>query len=137
MVRGYIGSEASLQRACVQFLRLRGVHFFHVPNGMNSNWRNVVNMKSMGMAPGIPDLLIIDPASGFSGLAVELKVGSRKPTALQLHWLSTFESCGWASVWLNSFDDFEALVGEYFSGSFVGIDNTGVVHKKNFFKYFR
>lgn len=53
--------EAQLQSAVVQHLKLcagPNVLFFHVPNGMKSDGRHVHRMKSMGLTPGVADLVI-------------------------------------------------------------------------------
>ena len=128
-------SESELQRACARYLKLRSVPFFHTPNGMYSNWRSVKFMKASGMQPGVPDLLVIRPCSGFNGLAIELKVGYNRPSDLQRKWFKIFVDCGWAVAWVNSFDSFEFLVRSYLGGDFIGIDNSGFVNPKDFYKF--
>ena len=118
------GSEDKFQGFCARFLRGRGLNFFHVPNGLYSNRVTVSRFKHMGMSPGVPDLLILDACSGYSGLVIELKCGRNKPTAKQLSWLTIFRSCGWAVCWVNGVYEFEVLLDLYLSGAYNNDEHT-------------
>jgi len=69
--------------------------FFHVPNGGNRNLREAVKFKSMGVKPGVPDLILPVARRGYHGLALELKAGKNKATELQLEWHEFMRSEGW------------------------------------------
>jgi hypothetical protein len=69
--------------------------FFHVPNGGNRNLREAVKFKSMGVKPGVPDLILPVARKKYHGLAIELKAGKNKPTELQLEWHQFMKNEGW------------------------------------------
>ena len=71
--------EHKVQVAICQYLDLRGVLYFAIPNGGNRNIITAKKLKAEGCQPGTPDLCIV-----FDGMAYFLEVkkpatvGSRK-----------------------------------------------------------
>ena len=71
--------EHKVQVAICQYLDLRGVLYFAIPNGGNRNIITAKKLKAEGVQRGIPDLCIV-----FDGMAYFLEVkkpatvGSRK-----------------------------------------------------------
>lgn len=71
-------SETHEQRCLVDWLRLRRVKFFSVPNGAVLGGRNryalLGRLRAEGLLPGAPDLVLIDraPTTGRP-VAVEMK----------------------------------------------------------------
>lgn len=44
-------------------------------------------LAAQGVKPGVPDLLLPVPRGRYHGLWIEMKVGTRKPTAHQRAWI--------------------------------------------------
>ncbi len=95
--------EDDEQKALVQWLTIRGVMFFAVPNesGRSNAWARASWRKSMGVRSGAPDLVIIDRAAGphCRPVAVEMKRqrGSKTSDAqLQMH--ADMRARGWLVI---------------------------------------
>jgi hypothetical protein len=71
--------EHEVQKAICQYLDLRGVLYFAIPNGGNRNIITAKKLKAEGVQKGTPDICIV-----FDGMAYFLEVkkpataGSRK-----------------------------------------------------------
>ena len=46
---------------------------FAIPNGEHRHWTVAKRLKRQGVRPGVPDLMLPAPRSGFHGLFLELK----------------------------------------------------------------
>lgn len=103
--KGQTGTEEALQVACASYLRLNRIRFFHCPNGGNRDAVTGAKLKAQGVQRGVPDLIITDLL-----LVVELKVGSNKPTPEQIEWMENYRAIGWGAWWVNSLDEFIALI---------------------------
>lgn len=69
-------------------------------DGSVTSWSPAgVRAKRMGARAGVPDLLLPVPMGGWSGLAIEMKVGSGKPSDDQVDWLMRFDANQWC-VWV-------------------------------------
>jgi hypothetical protein len=114
--KGQTGTEDALQNACAMALDLKGIAYYHCPNGgkrefqINSKGKKYCiagqQLKKAGVKAGVPDLIIVDKL-----LVVELKVGSNKPTPEQVWWLEKYLAIGWRAFWVNSIDEFLDLIG--------------------------
>lgn len=74
--------EETLHKAIVQHLRIRakpGVLWYHVPNGEQRSIRTAVRLKSMGVLPGVPDLVFLLPDGSSAFLEVKAPKGTIKP----------------------------------------------------------
>ena len=78
-------SESKLQQACVRWFRYQypGILIFAIPNGGQRNKVTASILKAEGVLAGVPDLFIATPNGTHSGLFIEMKFGSNKPTLLQ------------------------------------------------------
>ena len=86
----YQGYETNFQKTLARFLDQYGVVWCHVANERQTSIKQSRGgryyspegnkLKSMGVKKGVPDVMIFEPRDGFVGLAIELKVGSNKPT---------------------------------------------------------
>lgn len=86
--------EAQIQRAVVQHLRLRGVKglvFFHVPNGGRRGAVEGAIFKAMGVRAGVSDLILAHNSKFF---ALELKAEGGRATEAQLEFLQDFDRAG-------------------------------------------
>ena len=79
--------------------------FFHIPNGGSRNIREAIKFKSMGVKPGIPDIILPVAKQGYHGLAIELKAGKNKPTEHQLRWIEFLRSQQWYVAVCYSWED--------------------------------
>ena len=69
---------------------------FHPPNGGRRNPREAGILKSMGVKPGVPDVLLPVPgALSRFGLAFEFKAGKGRETEAQGFWLVGLGTIGW------------------------------------------
>lgn len=116
--------EDDLQVACMRYMAYQYPHIMaiHVPNGGNRNPREAARLKSMGVKPGVPDILIFhrmidgsDPECDhvWSGLAIELKVPPNKVTASQQEVMHKLEQESWITRVCTSFDQFKKEVDGY------------------------
>jgi VRR-NUC domain len=86
--------EAAIQRALITHLRWRGVpnsFAFHPANG---GWRTAVEgaiLRSMGVVPGVPDIIIIHNGKVFG---LELKTDNGRLTDIQRETLETMQRAG-------------------------------------------
>lgn len=94
-------SEDDLQISCFAWIELmRPSHpilewIIHVPNGGKRPRGAAGKLKAMGVKPGVLDILLPLPYNGWSGLAIELKVGSNKTTEQQDDWLDVLQASGY------------------------------------------
>ena len=105
-------SETSEQIALVRVLRRSLIRFCAVPNG---GWRNRVEanrLRTAGVEPGVPDLLIFDPPPCAEvcpcckrplvvGLGLEMKRADGVPSDVsqaQQDWLEALDVRGWATA---------------------------------------
>lgn len=70
---------------------------YHTPNGGYRNAAEAVQLKRMGVRPGVPDLFLPYPAGGFHGLWLEMKTDVGRPTACQRDWIEYLRSVGYAA----------------------------------------
>ena len=87
------------QLAVVRYLEMKGINFFHVPNG---GMRNVIvakKLKAQGVKAGVPDIIITDAPPYHHtapGAAIEMKrVKGGIISENQKEWLQHLENRGW------------------------------------------
>ena len=71
--------------------------WLHVPNERSDKVQAAL-LKREGVKAGVPDILVIRPARGFVGMALELKRPNAPPSSLsqaQRMWLEQFDRMGW------------------------------------------
>lgn len=91
----YIGSEDAFQKSVAKYLDTIGAFWFHCPNGGSRNVIEAGKLKGMGVKAGIPDCLVLDQCRGYSGMAIELKVGYNKPSEQQLEVFDKLVQRNW------------------------------------------
>jgi hypothetical protein len=69
--RGPIPSEAQVQRAIIDALRMRGIMAVHVPNAGKRSAVAGKRLKGEGMVPGFPDLAVYGPYARHALLEVK------------------------------------------------------------------
>ena len=66
-------SEASEQRAVVEYCDFKKIPVFHIPNGGYRNKAEAAHLKAQGVRPGVPDLCVPVARHGYHGLYIEMK----------------------------------------------------------------
>ena len=70
---------------------------YHTPNGGYRNQAEAVQLKRMGVKPGVPDLFLPYPVGDYCGLWLEMKTEKGKPTACQRDWIEYLRSVGFCA----------------------------------------
>src|SRR5262249_58400862 len=84
--------EDCIQRAVCQHLCIRGVRgllWWHTPNGGKRRPIEAAIMKSLGVRAGVADLILLHGGRMF---ALELKAENGRPTAAQMQFISDFNA---------------------------------------------
>jgi hypothetical protein len=85
-------AEDCVQRAVCQHLIIRGVRgllWWHTPNGGKRRPIEAAIMKSLGVRAGVADLILLHAGRMF---ALELKAADGRPTATQMQFISDFNA---------------------------------------------
>lgn len=72
-------AELQLHKQVVALLRQIGAprwQWWHTPNGERRDAATGAKLKSMGVMPGVPDLVLVSPAGVFHGLELKAKGGT-------------------------------------------------------------
>ena len=65
--------EYKEQCTFAQWLNIKKIPFFHIPNGGKRGVLEASRLKKMGVKAGIPDIFIHVPVDPYAGLFVEMK----------------------------------------------------------------
>lgn len=71
-------------------------------------------MKQAGYKKGIPDLLIFEPRGMYTGLAIEVKTKTGRPSSHQKEWIKRLNSNGWRAEICYGLAECLAVIDEYF-----------------------
>ena len=124
--------ESRLQEACVTWFRLQypklTLLLFAVPNGGSRTRRTIVRagrvityspeiqqMKKEGLTPGVADLILLKPSSGYASLCIEMKTtekGSQQRESQKI-WQQAAEQAGNKYVVCRTLEEFMKVVNEY------------------------
>ncbi len=74
--------------------------FHHFANERRCSQQEGRMLKRMGVKKGVADFFLALPQNGKSGLWIELKVGSNKPSKEQLEFLDRKSQRGYEAVWV-------------------------------------
>lgn len=66
----------------------------HIPNGGSRNVAEAVNLKKMGVKPGVPDLCLPVPSGEYHALYIEMKAEKGRVSALQTEWIADLQKYG-------------------------------------------
>jgi hypothetical protein len=111
----YRGNEDSFQKSVAKYLNAINAFWFHCPNGGSRHALEAMKLKDMGVKAGIPDCLILDQRNGYSGLAIELKVGYNKPSEQQLAIFDKLVERNWLVVVSWSLDEVIDIIDNYYN----------------------
>jgi hypothetical protein len=114
----YVGKEDDFQQRVAFYLDLtKDCLYFHTPNGGKRYGREGAKLQRMGVKSGVPDILILTQRKGYSGLAIELKVGRNTPTDTQKEFLRRLHELNYLTFVSWSLDEVVALIDWYFEKS--------------------
>lgn len=117
--------EKDLQIAVAKYMALQypKILWCHIPNGFYGGMKQGMAMKRQGLRPGMPDVMIFEPAweyfkshtesSHYYGLAVELKVNKGRLQESQKIVLKQLEEAGWKTEVCYSFDEAKEIIDKY------------------------
>ena len=118
--RRHSSPEGKIQAECFQwfhntFPQYRGL-LFHVPNENDRADSNPIQgaiRKSLGVWPGVADLLFLVARDGKHGLCIEMKDehGTQKPA--QKVWQSAVEAQGYKYCLCRSLAQFKEIITDY------------------------
>jgi len=111
----YDGSEDMFQKSVAKYLNAINAFWFHCPNGGSRHALEALKLKDMGVKAGIPDCMILDQRHGYSGLAIELKVGYNKPSEHQLAIFDKLVERKWMVIVSWSLDETISLIDNYYN----------------------
>lgn len=125
-------SEHTEQAALFQWARLLTPRYPELqwlaawPNGGFRAKKTAALLKEEGVQPGVPDILLHLRRGDCPGVAIEMKVGTNKPTEAQQRWLAHLASQGWKVAVCYSWQDAACIIAahvgfdaaESFSGAF-------------------
>ena len=80
-------NETLEQIAVANYLRLKKILFIHIQNEGKRSLTTARILKAMGLQPGFPDLLILEPKGEYHGLAIEMKTETGRLSENQREWL--------------------------------------------------
>ena len=111
--RKYQGKEDNFQQSVARYLDSLGVLWCHPPNGGFRNYKTGAILKSQGVKPGIPDILIFEPRGNYHGLMIELKVGTNKTSDYQNKWIASLKTRNYKVFVSYSLDEVIDIVQDY------------------------
>lgn len=106
--------EAKLHQAVVQWLRIAGVQgmfFFHPANEGQRSAHTGAFLKSIGLRPGVADLVIIMP--GGKAYFLELKAKNEKQSPEQVAFAADCGICGCHYALVDNIDDALRVLREW------------------------
>jgi hypothetical protein len=88
-----VPTEDVEQRTFVQWLKLKGIPHWRVPNETyTKSWAQKRKNTALGVSAGVPDLFVAIPSVGL--LAIEMKRTKGSVTSqAQKDWIATLNSC--------------------------------------------
>lgn len=94
---------------------------FAVPNGGDRHKIVAAKMKREGVRAGVPDYVLMFPAQGFHGLAVELKSQTGYASREQKGWIEQLRANGYQAHVCRGWEQAWRVIAEY-----VGIPGASV-----------
>lgn len=105
--------EHELQVVLVQYLKIKKIPFFAIPNGGQRHLTVAKKLKAEGVLAGVADLFIMIPNSKFNGLFVEVKVKPRTQHKEQKDFQLLATKQGYAYKLVYSLDELMELIEIY------------------------
>jgi hypothetical protein len=107
--------EAILQGALITWVKLQYPKeiIFHIPNGGFRTISEGARFKRMGVAPGIPDLMLARPNGGYGGLFIEMKAQDGRLSDNQRKMIAALKNVGYRVEVVSSLEHGMKLINEY------------------------
>ena len=114
-------TEHTEQVAVIQWFRLQHpkLIMFSIPNGAHlagdARLRAIKmnNLKASGLVPGVSDLFLMCPKSGWHGLFIEMKIKGGKVSDSQKEFMGLATLMGYQAVVCYGFDEAKDAITEY------------------------
>ena len=112
-----------MHKQVAKYLDLTGLLWFHPPNGGFRRKIDAVNLKLMGVKPGVPDIMIVSPVKIHEhwagelwrpGVAIELKAQKGRLSSAQRSWRENLEKEGWVYEICRSIPDVISVIEEHY-----------------------
>lgn len=87
--------EYDEQKTFVEWLRLKGLLFYHVANERDCSYGTRVWLRKIGLAPGVPDICICHANADYHGLYIEMKSSKGKMSHDQAYWVEMLNEHGY------------------------------------------
>ena len=118
--RSHRSNEGRIQAECFtwfwnEFPQYRGA-LFHIPNENDRADSNAIQgaiRKSLGIVPGVSDLILLVPRGTHGALCIEMKDEHGVQRPAQKTWQTLVESLGYKYVLCRSFAKFQEAVNGY------------------------
>lgn len=109
--------ESNIQSSCVRWFRYQYPQYLlaAIPNGGRRDLRTGAIMKREGALAGMPDLLLLHPAGGYHGMAIEMKTDVGRQSEAQKEIEKKMKDEGYLYVVVRSFDEFVGVIEKYIS----------------------
>ena len=107
--------EQTLQKNCVEWFHIVYPHkrIIHIPNGGKRNFLEAVQLKKMGVSPGVYDLFIPHPKKGYHGFWIEMKSDVGVLSDNQKVFKFDMDKEGYLTKECKNFEDFQIIVKDY------------------------
>ena len=117
-----IETEDDLQKEVVAFLREKypNVLFTATCRGFQETPKKRLDMFELGFCKSVPDLLIFEPNSSHSGIAIELKTpkATGHLSEHQLEFMMNLKKRGWQTLISNDFSDIVIKITKYMDNQY-------------------
>lgn len=127
-MRSLIPSEFAEQVALCEWMDLKKIPYYAIPNGFCANAREGAKMKRSGLKPGIPDLCVPVKRGEYGALYIELKrkAGSYV-SAAQQSWIDYLNGAGYLAVACKGWEYASRVIENYLSEVNVTVNDESVI----------
>lgn len=79
--------------------KLKGLFYYHIPNGGSRHIAEAVKFKAIGVRPGVCDYFVMRASGCYHGLYIEFKSDkSKKPSEAQINFMNIAKYEGYKTV---------------------------------------